>query len=116
MEWVRCLGVSYGRATVSFTNKNIPANPANNTAVSYPTDTWCNRLNSTRLASFSGVFCTDTISIFNRSIRLLTVNCDAAVSTTINTTHKAAAVVKLPKSRVRASRATRNSNPRKIPA
>lgn len=31
--------VSYGLATVSFTNKNIPANPANSTAVSYPTDT-----------------------------------------------------------------------------
>ena len=33
------LGVSYSLATVSFTNKNIPANPANNTAVSYPTET-----------------------------------------------------------------------------
>ena len=33
------LGVSYSLATVSFTNKNIPAKPANNTAVSYPTET-----------------------------------------------------------------------------
>jgi hypothetical protein len=32
------LGVNYSLATVSFTNKNIPANPANNTAVSYPTE------------------------------------------------------------------------------
>jgi hypothetical protein len=32
------LGVPYSLATVSFTNKNIPANPANNTAVSYPTE------------------------------------------------------------------------------
>jgi len=44
------------------------------------------------------------------------MNCDATVNTTINTTHNAVAVVKLPKSRVRNSRATRNSNPKKIPA
>ena len=31
--------ISYGLATVSFTNKIIPTNPATNTAVSYPTDT-----------------------------------------------------------------------------
>src|SRR5579859_2205781 len=74
------------------------------------------RLNSTRRGSASDVFCTDTISFFSASIRLLTANCDAAVSSTISTTQRAAAFVKLPKSCVRASLATKKTTPRKIPA
>jgi hypothetical protein len=73
-------------------------------------------LNSTRRGSFSGVFCTDTISFFKFSMRLLIVNCDAAVSTTISTTQSAAGAVKLAKFWVLTSRTTRKSSPRKIPA
>jgi hypothetical protein len=101
---------------VSRTSRYMPARPSSRTAPSKATERWCNRSNSTRRGSVSAVFCTDTISLFSAAIRLLTVNCEAAVSNTINTTHSAAALVKLPKSCVRASRDARNTSPKAIPA
>ena len=74
----------------------VATRPSSRTARLYPRKL-VQPVDATCRGSISGVLCTETITRFSFSMRLLTVNCDAAVSPTINTTQSAAGAVKLAK-------------------